>query len=158
MAIQSEIYLAKNIKLDRDKIVTNMVDMIRCKTVSYRDESLVDRKEFEKFESLLKARYPLIHSTCNLQKIGKTESDFSQFSFYFFTITYILLTTKRLKINQRLFTVYQCVIFIMLQQLILCILVMIFHIKTPKNKIIYTYLIIYLFRIFVNAENVCRFI
>ena len=62
----------EDISLDRDRIVTNMVDMIRCKTVSYRDESLVDRKEFEKFENLLKDRYPLIHSSCEFKKIGKT--------------------------------------------------------------------------------------
>ena len=40
------------IALDHDKIIKDMSDMIRCKTVSYRDESLVDRKEFEKFGAL----------------------------------------------------------------------------------------------------------
>ncbi|MDD6491670.1 MAG: M20/M25/M40 family metallo-hydrolase [Firmicutes bacterium] len=57
---------------DRDKIVDDMVAMIRCKTVSNRDEQLVDRKEFEKFEELLRERFPLVHSKCSLKKIGKT--------------------------------------------------------------------------------------
>lgn len=60
------------IVLDRDKIVADMVDMIRLKTVSNREEALVDRKEFAKFEELLKERFPNIHSKCQFQKIGKT--------------------------------------------------------------------------------------
>ena len=60
------------IELNHEKIVTDMVDMIRCKTVSNRDESLVDRKEFAKFEELLKERFPNIHQKCQLEKIGKT--------------------------------------------------------------------------------------
>ena len=62
----------ENIELDREKIVADMVDMIRCKTVSNRDDSLVDRAEFEKFQILLENRFPLIHKSCTLTKIGKT--------------------------------------------------------------------------------------
>ncbi len=60
------------INLDRDKIVADMVDMIRLKTVSNRDEELVDRREFAKFEELLKERFPEIHRKCQFQQIGKT--------------------------------------------------------------------------------------
>lgn len=60
------------IELDNEKIVTDMVDMIRCKTVSNRDESKVDRAEFAKFEALLAERFPLIHEKCQFEKIGKT--------------------------------------------------------------------------------------
>ena len=60
------------IELDHDKIISDMQDMIRCKTVSNRDESLVNRAEFEKFRELLKERFPLIHEKCTLEKIGKT--------------------------------------------------------------------------------------
>ena len=62
----------ESIPLDRDKIVSDMAEMIRCKTVSNRDESLVDRAEFAKFEVLLRKRFPLIHEKCTLKKIGKT--------------------------------------------------------------------------------------
>jgi len=62
----------EEIVLDRQKIVTDMVDMIRLKTVSNRNEALVDRGEFVKFEELLKERFPNIHKKCQLQKIGKT--------------------------------------------------------------------------------------
>lgn len=62
----------EKIELDREKIVQDMVDMIRCKTVSNRDEELVDRAEFTKFQELLQERFPNIHEKCQLEKIGKT--------------------------------------------------------------------------------------
>ncbi len=60
------------VELNREKIITDMVDMIRCKTVSNRREELVDREEFARFEALLKERFPNIHEKCHLEKIGKT--------------------------------------------------------------------------------------
>lgn len=63
---------AESIELNREKIVKDMVDMIRCKTVSNRDELLVDRAEFAKFEELLRERFPMIHEKCQFEKIGKT--------------------------------------------------------------------------------------
>jgi len=63
---------AQPVKLNEEKIVKDMIDMIRCKTVSNRDETLVDRTEFAKFENLLKERFPLIHKNCQFEKIGKT--------------------------------------------------------------------------------------
>lgn len=63
---------AEPIELNEDKIVRDMVDMIRCKTVSNRDEALVDRAEFAKFENLLKERFPVIHEKCQFEKVGKT--------------------------------------------------------------------------------------
>ena len=63
---------AEPIELDEDKIVKDMVDMIRCKTVSNRDEALVARAEFARFEDLLKERFPVIHEKCQFEKVGKT--------------------------------------------------------------------------------------
>ncbi len=60
------------VTVDREKITADMVEMIRCKTVSYRDDSLVDRKEFEKFEKLLFDRYPAVTAAADFKKIGKT--------------------------------------------------------------------------------------
>lgn len=62
----------EEISLDRQKIIDDMADMIRCKTVSNRDEAVVDREEFRKFEELLKNRFPNIHRSCEFKKIGKT--------------------------------------------------------------------------------------
>ena len=62
----------EKIILDEDKIVTDMADMIRCKTVSYDDETLVDRAEFARFEALLQERFPQISKASSLTKLGKT--------------------------------------------------------------------------------------
>ena len=56
---------------DEDKIVADMQDMIRCKTVSHRDKSLVDPAEFARFEALLAERFPLIHKACTKEKLGE---------------------------------------------------------------------------------------
>ncbi len=62
----------ESVTLNKEKIIQDMVDMIRCKTVSNRNEELVDREEFVKFENLLKERFPNIHKNCSFEKIGKT--------------------------------------------------------------------------------------
>lgn len=59
-------------KVNEEKIIADMADMIRCKTVSNRDESKVDRSEFEKFQKLIAARFPLVHEKAELTHLGKT--------------------------------------------------------------------------------------
>lgn len=61
-----------SIPLDHNKIVADMQDMIRCKTVSNLEADLVDWDEFEKFQQLLVSRFPNIHAACTLHKIGRT--------------------------------------------------------------------------------------
>lgn len=61
-----------DIKLNTDEIIHRFSDMIRCKTVSYKDTSLEDDGEFVKFRALLVSRYPNVNSTCKLQYIGRT--------------------------------------------------------------------------------------
>ena len=60
------------VELNAEKIVRDMQDMIRCKTVSNRDPVLMDMVEFEKFQNLLAERFPLIHEKTTLRKIGLT--------------------------------------------------------------------------------------
>ena len=62
---------AEPVTLNRDKIVADMADMIRCKTVSHRDHELEDPAEFEKFQQLLQQRFPLIHRQCRLEHLGR---------------------------------------------------------------------------------------
>ena len=70
--IEAEPVEATPISVDREKIVKDMVSMIQCKTISHRDESLIDRQEFVKFQELLQERFPMVHKKCTLKKIGKT--------------------------------------------------------------------------------------
>ena len=60
------------VELDEEKIVRDMQDLIRCKTVSHSDDQDTDWKEFEKLQNLLAERFPLVHNACTLRKIGKT--------------------------------------------------------------------------------------
>ena len=60
------------VRLNEEKIIADMVDMIRCKTISDRDETKVDRQEFVKFEKLLEERFPHIYKNALFEKIGKT--------------------------------------------------------------------------------------
>ena len=62
----------KKIELDEEKIVKDMQEMIRCKTISYNDPDLIDESEFEKFRNLLPELYPNIHDNCSRQFIGKS--------------------------------------------------------------------------------------
>lgn len=45
------------VEVNKEKIVEDMVEMIRCKTVSNRNEELVERKEFTKFEEVLQKKF-----------------------------------------------------------------------------------------------------
>lgn len=58
------------VTLNDKKIVEDMQELIRCKTISYNDESLVDQAEFEKFQQLLPKLYPKVHEVCTLHHIG----------------------------------------------------------------------------------------
>ena len=55
---------------NKDKIVKDLSDMLKCKTVSSRDG--FDITEFLRFQKLLEERFPLIHKKAKLVKIGKT--------------------------------------------------------------------------------------
>ena len=64
--------LPGDVQVDREKILADMQEMIRCKTISYTDESLIDQAEFAKFRAVLEERFPLVHKTATKQLIGKT--------------------------------------------------------------------------------------
>ncbi|MCB7302873.1 M20 family peptidase [Bariatricus massiliensis] len=60
----------KKPELDEQKIVEHMAEMIRCRTISYNDEKLIEQKEFEKFRELLPVLYPKVHETCRREFAG----------------------------------------------------------------------------------------
>jgi len=64
--------VSEQFQINQEKIIQDMVDFIRCQTISNREESLVDRNEFIKFIKLLEDRFPQIHRTCTRDFIGKT--------------------------------------------------------------------------------------
>jgi len=64
--------VSEEIVTDKDKIIKDMQDAIRCATVSDRDEEKVDRGEFVKFETLIKERFPNVFAKMSFEHVGKT--------------------------------------------------------------------------------------
>ena len=58
------------VELCEEKIKADMAEMIRCKTISYRDKSLIDEAEFEKFRQLLPKLFPKVHEVCEREFVG----------------------------------------------------------------------------------------
>ena len=48
----------------KEKIILDMCNMIKCETISHRDDKLVNWNEYEKFQQLLKDSYPTIYQKC----------------------------------------------------------------------------------------------
>lgn len=63
---------AGEIRLNEEKIVRDMAEMIRCRTISYYDRNLIDYKEFEKFQKILPKLFPKVHDTCPREFAGET--------------------------------------------------------------------------------------
>lgn len=61
----------EKVELDEEKIVADMQQMLRCRTVSYNDSSLIDEAEFDKFRELLPRLYPRVHEICERLLIGE---------------------------------------------------------------------------------------
>lgn len=57
------------IDFDRDRAVENLRELVRCKTVSYRDPSLEDDAEFEKLIALLPKLFPSVFATCSFERL-----------------------------------------------------------------------------------------
>ena len=70
---------------DRDAAVCNLQQLVRCKTVSYRDPALEDDAEFERLIALLPSLYPHVFEACSFERLpdrallfcwqGRTDSD-----------------------------------------------------------------------------------
>ena len=59
------------VAVDGGRAVESLAEMVRCKTVSNQDHSKEDEAEFQRFRDYLTARYPNIHKTCSLHRVGR---------------------------------------------------------------------------------------
>ena len=72
-------------KFDCDKAAHNLSELVRCKTISYRDPALEDNAEFEKLIDSLPLLYPNVFKVCEFSRLpdrallfrwkGKNESN-----------------------------------------------------------------------------------
>ena len=59
----------EEVVFDEDRAVAALCELVKCKTVSYRDFSLEDDAEFEKLIALLPSLYPNVHKVCEFTKL-----------------------------------------------------------------------------------------
>lgn len=57
------------IDFDKERSAENLCELVRCKTVSYRDPSLEDDTEFEKLIALLPSLYPNVDRVCEFTRL-----------------------------------------------------------------------------------------
>lgn len=57
---------------EKDAAMARFQSLLRVKTVSYNDQSLIDYSAFDAFENTLAEQYPLIHANCEKTKHGTT--------------------------------------------------------------------------------------
>ena len=75
----------EEVTVDTDTVVSNLQQLVRCRTISYNDHSLEDKAEFRKLKDLLPQLYPHVFAACEhtefpeeailLRWSGKTEGD-----------------------------------------------------------------------------------
>ncbi|MFP4491788.1 MAG: M20/M25/M40 family metallo-hydrolase [Spirochaetaceae bacterium] len=59
------------LEIDNERAAESLAKMVRCKTVSSKNSKLTDPTQFEAFRKLLAERYPELHRTCSLERIGE---------------------------------------------------------------------------------------
>ncbi len=65
-----EKHMAADENPDADKAIEHLRQLIRCKTVSYRDKSLEDENEFKRLHELLPVLFPNVYSHCECVRPG----------------------------------------------------------------------------------------
>ena len=62
----------KDVKLDIDaeEKAKRLAKLIRCKTISNKDASLIDQSEFDKFKETLRELYPTVYAKAELEEIA----------------------------------------------------------------------------------------
>jgi carboxypeptidase PM20D1 len=59
------------VAFDREKAVSDLAEMIRCKTISDHDPAKEDAAEFEKFHALLPTLFPTVYTACEQIDVGE---------------------------------------------------------------------------------------
>lgn len=67
-----EKYEIEDVKIDEQKAINDLAEMIRCKTISYYEDERIDKAEFDKFRQLLKDLYPTVNEKAELEYLAKT--------------------------------------------------------------------------------------
>ena len=58
------------LQINTEEKAERLAKLIRCKTISNKDASLIDQSEFDKFKETLKELYPTVYAKAELEEIG----------------------------------------------------------------------------------------
>ncbi len=61
---------AEDVYVNVEKAVSDLSEMIKCKTVSYKDKKFEEEAEFDKFKALLPKLFPCIYKSCEYTEVG----------------------------------------------------------------------------------------
>ena len=67
--VSSATVSGETVNVDQDRAVENLRELVRCKTVSYRDPSLEDDGEFQKLINKLPTLYPNVFEVCEYNQL-----------------------------------------------------------------------------------------
>ena len=57
------------VEFDRDRAISALAELVKCKTISYNDPALEDEVEFRKLIDKLPALYPKVFETCSFRQL-----------------------------------------------------------------------------------------
>lgn len=66
---ETNVKILEEEEFDREKAVFALGELVKCKTVSYREKELEDDAEFEKLINLLPTLYPNVFKLCKMTKL-----------------------------------------------------------------------------------------
>ena len=66
-----EAQIQEILNINAEKAISDLSEMVKCKTVSHKNQSEDDEYEFNKFKSLLPTLFPNIYNSCEYSEIGK---------------------------------------------------------------------------------------
>lgn len=61
---------AEDVYVNVEKAVSDLAEMVKCKTVSSRDKASEEEAEFDKFKALLPKLFPCIYKSCEYTEVG----------------------------------------------------------------------------------------
>ena len=64
-----EAVTVEAVDFDRERVVRNLQELVRCKTVSYVNPDLEDKEEFDKLIDLLPKLYPHVFASCCFERL-----------------------------------------------------------------------------------------
>ena len=64
-----KIAAPEEVRFDKDRAVSSLQQLVRCRTISYNDKDLEEEEEFQKLLDLLPQLFPKVYATCEVKQL-----------------------------------------------------------------------------------------